>query len=321
MGFKKLDKPGRKLNFGASLKIYPVLLGFSFLLGACNDTPPSPTSPPANSPAGVVTNLASPPTVPLVTSTTNPASPPTPTALPPITANSTVAASPLPSVSKESNVQNQILGVIKSFSEVKSYSFKLSQIVELKSGEAVTNLEGSGTGTYQAPNFYQKLVLNNGGQDQELEYFVNGPSGFQRVKSLALWRKIGPTPPVWTAFPPTLPTGAAGFQNQAQGTGQTQLRYTFPASQLITSKEAAGPEFLGVLSATNILKPFLGQIDPASQVEVKLLVNDSSGALLRREVSFSFSSGENRLKYSSAYDYSDLNSAAITLTPPPDLPG
>jgi hypothetical protein len=117
-----------------------------------------------------------------------------------------------------------------------------------------------------------------------------------------------------------LPTGAAGFQVSAAGQGQTQLRYTFPATQLFSQKDVGGPEILGLLSATELYRPFIANPDRSAQVEVKLGVNDANGLLVRREIGFTLTGVGSTLTYKATYDYSDLNTAVSSITPPPDLP-
>ncbi len=280
------------------------------LLSACTEnTPTTNNSQPSSvtaQPSVSVSNIQVSPTTPLSSPTTNNQQP---TTLPAPTTDN-----------RQPTTSNQILAALKNFNDnTKSYSFTVKQSAQIKNGAATTRIEANGNGKFATASLYQKLTLNLEGQTQTLENYLNGPNVYQKLAALAIWRKLDL--PASTNLPATLPNNAGNFQVQTNsGAGQTQLSYTFPVATLFAQKVTNGPELLGVLSATEIFRPFLANPDPNAQAEVKLLVNDSANQIIRREINFTLTNAGSTLTYAATYDFSAFNAANVTLTPPPGLP-
>ena len=283
-------------NLPKLLKFYLILVLTTPLLVGCAESSPTSALPTGYSPS-------------VVSSSPSPSF----TALPP-------TAPPTLSQSEAATRDKVQTALTKVASTTRNYTFKVNQSAEIKNGGATTTIEAKGSGSYATPNFYQKLDLTSGDQSQSLEYYLTGTSGYQRLNALAVWRKLGPEFSVSTTLTSTLPLGAVGFQVSSIGQGQTQLRYIFPTAQLFSQKEVNGPEILGILSATGIYQPFIASPDRSAQTEVKLVINDANGVIVRREISFTVNGPQNSLAYRAIYDYSDLNTANSNITPPPDLP-
>jgi len=236
--------------------------------------------------------------------------------------SSSIAATTPTQAQAKPATKDEIQAVLKNFADnAKNYNFKLTQTATIKSGTSITKVEANGTGRYFAPNLYQKLDLNFGGQIQSIEYYLNNITGYQRSNALALWRKLASTLPTSANLPTTLPNEAGGFQSSVVGQAQTQLRYTFPAALLFSQKDLAGPELLGLLSSANLYQPFLSSPDRQAQAEVKLLLNSPASLLIGREISFSLTGPTSNLSYRAVYQFSEVNSSSVAgLTPPPNLP-
>ena len=305
------------------LKIFSGLMLLGLILAACGEVSPTPAaSPNATNTTTAVTTLAA-----QSQGTGQPQGVAPTSAVPGATAtiqattgvaDATTAAT---LNQNEAQIRDKALAALKKFSaDVKSYNFKMTQSAEIKSGGATSTIDASGTGSYAAPNLYQKISLNTGDQNQNIEYYLTSGAGYQKVDNLAVWRKLDPALPVSANPPANLPGDAAGFQTASAGQGQTQLRYTVPALSLFTQKDVSGPEIVGLLTATNLYQPYLNGAAKTGQAEIKLLVNDANGFVVRREVSFTLDGPGGTLTYKAVYDYSDFNGAGITITPPPNLP-
>jgi hypothetical protein len=302
--------------------LFLILLSFS----ACADNTPSP-APTNPSPTGSTATTSTPGSaVTTAAPVTGAVSTIVATATSIAAANTTpggAVAAPPNVVATDALARNRVETALKNLAgNPTGYSFKVTQSAQLKNGGAVSTVEGSGEGSYSAPNFYQKLDLNVSGQSQQsVENFLTNGTAYQKLANLDVWRKLDPALPVSANPPATMPNSAGGFQINTTNQGLTELRYIVPAALLFSQKDISGPETLGILSATEIYRAFLINPDPNAQAEIKLSGMESKGNqfLQHREVSFTLNGPGGTLTYKASYDYSYPTSPP-SITPPANLP-
>ncbi|HEX2911850.1 MAG TPA: hypothetical protein VH186_13665 [Chloroflexia bacterium] len=281
----------------------------TLLLGACEDqqasTPTAPatarpeTTPPPTAKAGLVSY----------------------TAQPALTLPPTLTPSATLSPAEQSMREQALQAVRKLATATPTFRYSLQQTGELKSGASTNQFEASGGGEWQNNSFHQLVNLKLDGQTTQVEnYGQSGTQLYQQIVALDTWRKL--QPPVKGPFPsPELISQAVNFQAAGKetlnGQNSTKISWQLPSVTLLPSNEQA--EGLGALSATGLYQSFLS--DNNSLAQATLWIDSASNLPLRYDVQAAYISGDNALKYTASYTYSQFNDSLIKVKLPAILPG
>ncbi len=261
---------------------------------------------------------------------------PTPTSsLPPtqtspiktVTANSTIgqsvvsaAISTLPTTPiPQNDAQTQARAALTKFASANGYRFKVQQKATLSSSSASSILTAEGEGQKSVPNLSQKLSLTiNTGQAQQLDGFILNGVGWQKLSSLAVWRKVELNPRWETQLSPTILDKASAIQGGTDPSGTTKVTFSLPVELFFTEPASFGPDWLGILPATGVKNGLTGT-NATGTAQITLWI-DSNGQLIQRQTLIQYGGPDNRLNFEVNYQYQDFNAAPPPLVIPTDFP-
>ncbi|MDB5082149.1 MAG: hypothetical protein JWP00_4073 [Chloroflexi bacterium] len=298
-----------------------IALALLVFLAACQDQSSAPTATPAASPGQTLTAPAVTSPAPATSGSAGITVTPAQTATAPaVPSAAPVTPTPLPATPVNSQADpafNQVWQAVQKLAvQAKSFRYRLQQTGELNSGGSLSRFEAAGNGEFQRPAFHQLLTLKVAGQEQQIEHYGRENQLFQRVVSLVAWRSLQPA----VAGPYPGLNQAQGIKAAGKealnGLNTTKYGWTFPAALLLPA--TGQPEGLGALSATGIYQSFSG--DKTSQAQATIWIDDTTGYIVRYQITTNFTTGDSTLNYSAIYDYADFDQAAVKVEAPGDLP-
>jgi len=243
----------------------------------------------------------------------------------PTTGQSVVSAAILtPTLSQPSTPipQNDALTQAKSalikLRVYNSYRYKVQQKATLSSGSASSVITAEGEGLINFPNLSQKLTLTVSGQAQQLDSFILNGIGWQKLSSLAVWRKTELNPRWEVQLSEQLLDKASAVQGSSADK-LIKVTVSLPVALFFNEPGSFGPDWLGILSATG-LKNGLAGANATGMTQLTFWIDNSSGQLAQRQTLVQYGSPDNRLVFEANYQYQDFNASNLQFSVPTDIP-
>jgi hypothetical protein len=154
-----------------------------------------------------------------------------------------------------------------------------------------------------------------------MDGFILNGVGWQKLSTLAVWRKVELNPRWEAQLSPTILDKASSIQGSSDNSGPTKItRITFslPVELFFTEPARFGSDWLGILTATGVNNGLTGT-NATGTAQITLWI-DSNGQLSQRQTSVQYGGPDNRLIYEVNYQYQDFNAANPPLAVPTDIP-
>jgi hypothetical protein len=273
------------------------------ILAACGDNGATSTLNPVTNPVtqtAVTTVLVSP-------------APQTSEILPVVTPTKpvTISVATLP----ESEARRLAREALVNQEQAIGFRFSLKQNVILSSNNSQALISAEGEGEYSRPDLRFRLVLNTGGQSQSGEILLQKGELWQKIETLAVWKKYNKGSAL---IPASILDRATGVQAQnielLDGIQSRIIELTFNGPLFLTEPVLFGPDILGVLSLSGVTQ---GLSSNSGVIKMILWVSTTGGELIQRQTSFSQSG---IFTYSVVTRFRDYNAPGITIQTPPDFP-
>ncbi|NWJ49056.1 MAG: hypothetical protein HXX08_24630 [Chloroflexi bacterium] len=229
-----------------------------------------------------------------------------------ITSTNLVSASLTPA-SSETETINLLKAAFQN-QEKQAYRFKVTQKEIINPGMLVT---AEGEGSYATNNLKLNLELTVGSQHQQVETLVIAGESWQRLVSLAVWRKLEDGFKSAATLPVSLIDKAQEVKTegkeQVNGKELTRLSFSLPVSLAFSEKGGFGADALGILSVTGTDKSLAGFTGNATMT---VWIDTANATIQQRQLNIK--AGD--LDYEALYAYRDFGAVGIDASPPANFP-